>query len=136
LTPPKSATSFERRITERLVCMPIDFKKLNDPEFRAKVRAEEEARAAAERRIDQMVEALDLLTYDSQDEAPNPLSEKETQFVRSLRVKRMQFFPTSEKQLAWLESLHARYVDCVEGEAENVPAVQSQPRRRFNFGRG
>lgn len=115
--------------------MTIDFVKLNDPAFRAQVRAEEEARAAQEQKIDDKISELINLMYLAPDnDGYAPFTEKEAMFLTSLRAKRMRFFATTEKQLNWLQSIYDQHL----GSAKNEEVVTESPqakRPRFNFGR-
>lgn len=83
--------------------MPIDFAKLNDPDFIAKCRAEDEARSAAEAKQREAVNlCLEHNTFES-------LSANERSLVRSCQHKLNTFGIISEKQEDWLFSIAKRF---------------------------
>ncbi len=84
--------------------MAIDFNKLNDPEWRAKVRAEEDAKQALlKEREDKLRQAV----HTGLDQYER-LSEKERSLIDSVRYRLNTFGLVSEAQEKWLMEIAAR----------------------------
>lgn len=90
----------------------LDFDRLNDPEWQAKVRAErlreEEAREALERRHRQ---ALDICL-----DAFESLSESERSLVRNCRMRLNSYLMLSAAQAKWLLDIEKRVVSTADKE--------------------
>lgn len=96
----------------------VDFAKLRDPAFIARVRAESEARSQRqqeeENRIWAAVRAL------SDPDVEGQLADKERRFVSSCRSLVSQQRVLSERQLEWLFGLANRYAPAAQSDA-SVP---------------
>lgn len=82
----------------------IDFKKLNDPEWQAKVRAERE-KEEAER---EAIEKRHREAVDTCMEAYDSLSEKERSLVRNCRTRLNTYLMLSDPQVKWLLDIESR----------------------------
>lgn len=84
--------------------MPIDFSKLNDPEWRETERKAREAEAARLEAHDKVLnEAVDLCLLGHET-----LTEAERSLVRSCRTRLNTYLPLSEKQEKWLLDIAKR----------------------------
>lgn len=102
----------------------IDFKKLMDPEYQAKVRAEMEQESERQKKETQRVRAM----IDALADAPEGrLNEAEARFIRSLGSALAMYGAPSPKQLAWLERLHKQHCEPVAHDS-----AADQP-KRFTF---
>ncbi len=79
----------------------IDFTKLNDPEYKAKLKAERDAEDAKQEALDKEIsEKLSVL-----EEHIEQLSDKERSFFRSVRRR----YGLSGPQKKWLDDIAARF---------------------------
>lgn len=104
----------------------VDFKKLMDPALQEKARQERAEQAQAQEEKSKRISEQMRLA----DQAYDGLSQRDQEFVRSMRRLRSRWLEPSEKQLKWLADIAARYqapVAPVNGEprateANRVPA--------------
>lgn len=82
----------------------VDFAALRDPEVRARLAAEREAEDAAQEAANlQISQALDRAWRCLED-----LPQKERSFLRSVRVRVLQYLPLSDPQKKWLFDIASR----------------------------
>ncbi len=83
----------------------IDFTKLNDPEYKAKLKAERDAEDAKQEALDKEIsEKLSVL-----EEHIEQLSDKEHSFFRSVRQRHLMWLDLSGPQKKWLDDIAARF---------------------------
>lgn len=85
--------------------MPLDFKKLMDPEWSAKVRRELEAEQAKAQERDKMLRDYVDTALDHYEQ----LTERERDFVRSCRTRLNTYVSLSEPQEKWMRDIAARF---------------------------
>lgn len=83
----------------------VDFKKLNDPVWRAEVRAKEDARQALEEARDAKLRTMINTCRDHFEE----LSSSERSLVLSCHTRLATFDVISEKQEIWLTDIAKRF---------------------------
>lgn len=85
----------------------LDFAKLNDPEYRALAKQEREAAEATQAKRDRLI---DSATRRCMQELRN-LTEREAEFVRSVRSRQRGFAMVTPAQVRWLADLERKIDD-------------------------